>query len=253
MKQARKAETEVPRMCVVGFGRMGKRCAAVFSPGFAVEVVSRRDVRTEAERRGARQSEDADGSLREADYVFLAVPIEALDAWVSRINEATRPECVVMDCCTVREAANEKLSRLHRRHFGLPEIGGGELPVDGEADDRIREYLEGQGARLHAMPRDSADAKPVAGVAHFIGMALDLNLTDEDRARMAKGGAGQCLLRLIEHLKTNSPSTYKETQLLDPGMSARRKEVIAWLGALDRELDAGVFSFRPYPPDRWRE
>jgi prephenate dehydrogenase len=253
MTQTQKAETDNPRMCVVGFGRMGKRCAALFSKGFRVEVVSRRDIRAQAEKRGARQSEDAERSLAEADYLFLAVPIDALDAWVPKINEITKPECVVMDCCTVREAANEKLSRLRRRRFGLPEIGGRDLPVDGDADERIREYLRGQGAHLYRLPADSPDRKPVAGVAHFIGMALDLNLTDEERSRMEKSGAGQCLLRLIEHLKTNSPSTYRETQLLEPGMSDRRKEVIAWLSALDQELDRGVFKFSPHPPDRWRE
>lgn len=253
MTQIQNAGRDTPRMCVVGFGRMGKRCAAVFSKGFRVEVVSRRDIRAEAEERGASQSEDAEKSLAEADYVFLAVPIEALDAWVPKVNETTKSECVVMDCCTVRQAANEKLSRLQRRRFGLPEIGGMDLPVDGEADDRIREYLQSQGVRLYPLPADSPDRKPVAGVVHFIGMALDLNLTDEERSRMAKGGAGQCLLRLIEHLKTNSPSTYKETQLIEPGMSARRKEVIAWLRALDQELDEGIFRFSSYPPNRWRE
>lgn len=253
MTQKQNAGAEKPRMCVVGFGRMGKRCAAVFSKGFSVEVVSRRDIHAEAEERGARQSEDGDRSLAEADYVFLALPIDVLDTWVVKVNRMAKPQCVVMDCCTVREAANEKLSRLQRRHFGLPEIGGTDLPVDGEPDGRIRDYLQSQGARLYPLPTGSPDRKPVAGLAHFIGMALDLNLTDEERSRMSTGGAGRCLLKLIEHLKTNSPSTYRETQLLEPGMSARRKEVIAWLNALDQELDRGVFRFSPYPPDRWRE
>ena len=84
-------------------------------------------------------------------------------------------------------------------------------------------------------------------------MALDLNLTEEERDKLSRAGSGRCLLNLIEHLKTNSPSTYKETQLLDPGMSVRRKEVIEWLKNMDKELSRGEFRFKPYPPDRWRE
>lgn len=241
-----------PRMCIIGFGRMGKLCAKVFSPGFDVEVMSRRDIQTEARQRGARQSQDPAKSLGEADYVFLAVPIEALDNWIPRINQLTRPDCVVMECCTVRRAANEKLAQVERPHFGLPEIGGTEAPVDGEPDPLIRDYLHAQGCRFYPIqPEESLE--PVSGIAHFIGMALDLNLTAEERDRLTHGGAGQCLLRLIEHLKTNSPSTYKEIQLLDPRMSARRKEAIAWLQALDEELDRGEFQFEPYPPERWRE
>ena len=242
-----------PKMSVVGFGRIGKACAKVFSAGFDVEVISRRDIRAKAQARGTRQSEDSHESLRQADYVFLAVPIEALDVWVPRISELTKPDCVVMDGCTVRQAANEKLSRLQRRRFGLPEIGGSDLPVDGEPDPLIRNYLEAQGCAFYPITPEDSEQKPVSGIAHFIGMALDLNLTDEERSSLGRGGAGQSLLKLIEHLKTNSPSTYKEIQLLDPRMSARRKEVIAWLKALDAELDKGEFRFEPYPPEQWRE
>ena len=244
---------ERPRMCIVGFGRIGKICARLFSPGFDVEIISRRDIQAEALERGARQSEDAAKSLADADYVFLAVPIEALDGWIPQINRLTTPACVVMDCCTVREAANEKLSGVQRRRFGLPEIGGAESPVDGEPDPLIRDYLEAQGCLLCPIESEDPERKPVSGIAHFIGMALDLHLTAEERIGLERGGAGQCLLKLIEHLKTNSPSTYKEIQLLDAQMSARRKEVIAWLKALDEELDRGEFRFQPYPPEQWRE
>jgi len=239
-------------MCIVGFGRMGKCCARYFSSGFDIEVISQRNIQAEAQERGAGQSKDPRRSLAQADYVFLAVPIEALDSWIARINEFTSPDCIVMDCCTVRQAANEKLSRLQRPHFGLPEIGTTELPVDGEPDPLVREFMEAQGCRLYRIePEESG--KPVSGIAHFIGMALDLNLTADERKELTGGKAGQFLLGLIEHLKTNSPSTYKETQLLDPRMSARRKEVIAWLDNLDEELDGGKFRFQPHPSDQWRE
>lgn len=247
------SENAKAKMCIMGFGRMGKRAAKLFSGGFNVEVISQRDIRTEARERGAEQSKDVTKSLSETNYIFLAVPIEALDIWVPKINELSKQDCVIMDCCTVRHAANEKLSKIQRRKFGLPELGSQELPVDGEADERISDYLEQCGCHLFPINKGEANKKPVVGLAHFIGMALDLNLTKDDRSRMAKSGAGRNLLQLIEHLKSNSPSTYKETQLLNPGMSDYRKELISWLKKFDEELDRGVFRFDPYPREKWRE
>lgn len=241
------------RMCVIGFGRMGKRCAKLFSDGFLVDILSRRDIRAEAQERGVEQSADERKSLSEADFVLLAVPIEALDIWIPKINAFSRPECVVIDCCTVRQAANEKLSQVQRRRFGMPEVGGTCVPVDGEPDERISEYLLKRGCQVFPMKTEKAHGKPVVGLAHFIGMVLDLNLTEAERSAMSGSPACRYLLQLIEHLKSNSPSTYKETQLLDPCMSERRKELIDWLKAFDADLDKGIFRFEPYPRDRWRE
>ena len=240
------------RMCVIGFGRMGKRCAKLFSDGFEVEVISRRDIRTEARERGAEQSVDVTKSLSEADFIFLAVPIEALDAWIPKINDLAKPHSVVMDCCTVRRAANEKLSRIQRRRFGIPALGT-QVRVDGEPDERIQEYLEQRGCRLSAIDNETPQERPVAGIAHFIGMALDLNLTEDERSAMTGSPACRYLLQSVGHLKSNSPSTYKETELLDIRTSGRRKEVIAWSKECDEELDRGVFRFQPYPRRKWRE
>ena len=245
--------TTKSKMCIIGFGRMGKRCAKLFSDGFQVEVISGRDIRSEAWERGAEQSNNSTKSLSEADFIFLAVPIEALDLWTPRIDKFSKPDCVVIDCCTVRHAANEKLCDVQRKRFGLPELGAPELPVDGEPDKRISDYLEQRGCRLYPINVGDTGRKPVAGLAHFIGMTLDLNLTADERSRMEKSGACRYLLQLIEHLKSNSPATYKETQLLNPSMSDRRKEFIAWLKQLDEELDRGIFEFKSHPPDKWRE
>ena len=241
------------RMCVIGFGRMGKRCAKLFSGGFTVDVISQRDIRSEAQDRGAEQSADETESLCEADFVFLAVPIDALDVWIPKVNEFAKPECVVMDCCTVRYAANQKLAQLKRRHFGMLTFGGKRVPVDGEPDERICQYLRERGSDMSRMKAKKPNGKPVVGLVHFVGMALDLNLTEGYRSAMSGSPACRYVLQLIEHLKSNSPSTYKETQLLAPDMSQGRKELIGWLKELDAELDKGIFRFEPYPREKWRE
>ena len=241
------------RMSIVGFGRMGKQAAKLFAEGFDVEVISSRDVRAECAARGATQSDSPDESLAQADFIFLAVPIDVLDLWIPRVNASSRQDCVVVDCCTVRPAAEEKLRRINRRHFGMPELHAPTLVVDGEPHDRISGYLQRKGIGLRPVSPEELKGRPVIGLAHFIGMALDLNLTEQDRAALAGSKAGRYLLQLIEHLKSNSASTYRETQLMDPRMPDGRRELMDWLKEFDEELNRGVFGFQAHLRDKWRE
>ena len=89
-------------------------------------------------------------------------------------------------------------------------------------------------------------------MAHFIGMALELYLPKEERDRLSSG-AGRFLQQLIEHLKTNSPSTYRETQLLHPFMADARKEVIKAHVQFDEAPNRGEFNFQVSPRDQWRD
>jgi len=199
------------RMCIIGFGRMGKRCLRLFRDGFDIEVISRRDIENELREMGASQSRDAKESLSAADAVFLAVPVEAINLWVEQINQYAREDCLIIDCCTARLAAEKELSKIRRKRFGLPELGVGVTPVLGKPDELISEYLDGKGVRLQpASPEDYDRESTAAGIAHFIGMALDLHLGERERAELENSPAGFYLLQLIEHLKSNSPSTYKE-------------------------------------------
>jgi len=244
--------SEKPRLSIIGFGRMGKRAARLFSDGFFIDVISQRDIRPDANQAGATQSENTEKSIKHADFIFLAVPYAALDVWIPKLNELTSPECVIMDCCSARGAANETLRQLARAHFGIPDIENDSVTCDGELDPRIAGYLQAKRIAVHLM-EPSSQLRPTAGIAHFIGMALDLNLSATAREDLAQSGAGRCLLDLIRHLKTNSPSTYKETQLLEPDMSAIRKEIIGWFKHVDEDLDDGVFTFKPLPPETWRD
>jgi prephenate dehydrogenase len=239
------------RMAIIGFGRMGKQAARLFAEGFHVQVISSRDVRAECAARRARQSDSPDESLAQADFIFLAVPIDVLDLWIPRINETSRQDCVVIDCCTVRRAAEERLCKVNRRRFGMPELHGSPLPVEGGPDQRISRYLQRTGIGLRPVAPEEDKGTPVIGMAHFIGMALDLNLTEQDRSALARSKAGSYILQLIEHLKSNSPSTYREIQLMDPRMPDGRKELIDWLKGFDEELNRGVFRFEAYPRERW--
>ena len=136
------------KMCIIGFGRMRKRAAQLFSRGFDVAVLSARNVEEEARTAGATSADDPGRAISEADFLFLAVPVEVIRLWVDQINEFSREHCVVMDCCTARIAAESELSLVRRQRFGLPELHEGEIPVIGEPDKRISGYLNQQGYTL---------------------------------------------------------------------------------------------------------
>ncbi|HUV44923.1 MAG TPA: hypothetical protein VMW13_08855 [Dehalococcoidales bacterium] len=85
-----------------------------------------------------------------------------------------------------------------------------------------------------------------------LGIALELALEPAQRILLGESRAGSFLLQLIEHLKCNSPVTYRETQLLNPFMAEARKNLIEELRDADRELNNGIFRFEPHPHDSWR-
>ncbi len=245
---------EKKSLCVIGWGRMGRNAARLFWPGFQVTVISRRDVRQEVEATDAVLAERRDRALKEANYVFLAIPVDIIPKWTERINRYTPSDCVIIDCCTARVAAEKALKEIKRERFGLPELSQGTIPVIGKPDEKIADYLKIWGCNLQPMNAEEYDRDTTsAGIAHFIGMALDLYLNDSQRTQLRKARSGSFLLQLIEHLKSNSPTTYRETQTLNPFMSKARKELVKALEKTRGDLDEGTFRFKPYPREMWRE
>ena len=188
-------------MCVIGWGRMGRNIARLFWPGFQVTVISARDVRQEVEAAGAIFADNEDRAIKAADFVFLAVPVDIIPKWTGKINKFTQSGCVIIDCCTARVAAEEALKEIKRERFGIPELRSGTVPVIGNSHKRIAEYLKSWGCYLQPMTAEEYDrANTSAGLAHFLGMVLDLYLDDSQRSRLKGAKSGSFLLQLIEHL-----------------------------------------------------
>lgn len=242
------------KICVIGWGVMGRYAVRIFSPGYRMTVISARNVRQEVEAEDAILAVNQDRALKEADFVFLAVPVDIITQWTERINKFTLPNCVVIDCCTARVAAEKELKEIKRKRFGIPELIQGTVPVIGDPDERIAKYLKMWGCNFQPMTAKEYDrSNTSAGTAHFLGIALDLSLDQEERSYLARTKTGWLLMQLIENMKTNSPTTYRETQILNPNMSRVRKKLINMLRKTDEELDKGIFRFEAYPREKWRK
>ena len=74
-------------------------------------------------------------------------------------------------------------------------------------------------------------------------MVFDSYLTEDDKIELSEGTVGPLLLKIIDHMRINSLSTYQETQLVNPFMSERRKEFIKALIEYDLLLDSKEFPF----------
>lgn len=186
-----------PRLMIIGFGRMGRRFAEVFSEGLDVAVSSTREVSDKVRRIGAVYVDDFDRSVSAADYIFIAVPLRALDSVIERVNCHVRPDTWAFDMCSARVAAAGKMSALKFRWFGLH--GGG---VFGDAPTEILDYLAERGYQFRPMTPEEHDARNgLIAMVHFIGMAMDSILSEDERRTLATSPAAMNLLKLIDHLK----------------------------------------------------
>ncbi len=111
------------RMLVIGFGRIGQRFAEIFCEHFDVHISSTRNVAGDIEAIGAKPVNDFEETVSFAQYIFIAVPIHALDEVISKVNEHVNPRTWAFDMCSARIVAQEKMSALKCRWFGLHASG----------------------------------------------------------------------------------------------------------------------------------
>lgn len=229
-----------PKMTIIGFGRMGRRFAEVFSEGFDIGISSSREIGEEANELGAYQIDNFEKAIASSNYIFLAVPIHALDSVIEKINHHINPETWAFDMCSARVVAGKKMSSIKCRWFGI-HAGF----VIGEAPDEILEYLSGKGYNLPQITAEQHDERnSIVAMVHFIGMATDNLLSKNERQYLnKKSPASKNLLKLIDHLKANSPDTYWESQTQNQFTKHQRHRLLKAFREYSDKLDQGYFPF----------
>ena len=226
-------------MLVIGFGRMGRKFAKVFSERFDVYVASSRNVSDAVAEIGCQQADSYSQAVAAAEYLFIAVPIHALDEVIEQVNSYVRSGAIAFDMCSARVIAGQKMDKLSCSWFGLHAEG-----VFGDADPTIIEFLAEKGYRYRPMSADEHDRRnSINAVAHFIGMTLDEFLSEKDKETF--GPAGANLVKLIDHLRSNAPVTYWESQICNPYTSDQRNRLVSALEEYSERLSRGDFPFSP--------
>ncbi len=229
------------KLMVVGYGRMGRKFAKVFTRGFDVHVYSLRDVGDDIAKSGCTPVTDFDSCAASSDYVFLAVPVFALEGYVQRLNRCIGRDACVFDMCSARISAEYKMRNLKCRWFGV-HAGG----CFGDPDPRILEFIAGRGVRFQRMSAEEHDRRnSLIAMAHFLGMALDDMMNEEDREAFEASPAARNLLALVDHLKDNAPATYWESQMCNPFTGSSRHRLIDFMIDCSDRLDRGEFPFAP--------
>jgi prephenate dehydrogenase len=233
-----------PIMTIVGFGPMGKRFARLFSSDLDVRVISSRDVKEEVAEFGATVAHDRDSALASSDYIFLAVPLEALPELIAEVNVSSKDNAVIMDCCSARVPAERFLSSLDRRHFGMHDVKSGEVCITGDINHEMRALFDRYGMKAIQMsPEEHDRLNAVVGLGHFVGLSLGSFLGEQDKEILAGVGSGEKVMALVSHLAGNSPTTWRETQIDNQFTKERRAELINALTRYHDSLSEGEYPF----------
>jgi prephenate dehydrogenase len=236
------------RIAIIGgAGRMGQWLAS-FLKGEGYEVVlADRDAeraREAAGRLGVTCTERNTEAILGADYVLLAVPIEAFEEAVADVGPHIRPGQAVIDITSVKAVP---VALMHRRVQAGVVLGAHPLFGPGAANitnknfvltptaeseaalaEKIKRYLEAKGARVSLMTPAGHDEMMslVLGLSHFIALAVADTLLDSGELR-PMGAAGsstyKVLLTLVESVLSEDPELYASIQMNLPGVTRFEK------------------------------
>lgn len=119
------------------------------------------------------------------------------------------------------------------------------MAICGQSDPNIERVLQKQGIAAVRMSSEEHDRQnAIVGMAQFIGLALGRKLSDEDRTILQATKSGQLLLSLVDHIASNVPTTYGETQLDNEFTTKQRARLIEMLQNYDQALVLGEFPAR---------
>jgi prephenate dehydrogenase len=227
---------------------MGKKFARLFSSEMEVRVSSSRDVAAEAAAIGAAVVSDRAAALASSDYIFLAVPLNALPGLIEEANAVSKTSVVVIDCCSARVPAEQAFSRLNRRHFGIHNVAKGEYCITGGINEEMIRFFRLHGIGIRCMAGDEHDrTNAVIGLAHFIGLSLGQFLGKDERDILSGMGSGAKAVALADHFAGTSSTTWRETQIDNPFTSRRRNEFIEALVQYHKALCNGEYPFQQSP------
>jgi len=249
------------RIAIIGAGRMGRWFARFFSyQGIPVTVSDiNRDVLREASEELDVSALDNVTATRHADSVLLAVPIDSFRSVIQEISPYLKPNQVVMDICSVKEAVVGIMHEYIKTGIVLgthPLFGPGAEKIEGQGlvltptnsrerklAKKVGSWLEKRGARVYSMSPRQHDRLMSLSLAfpHFVGLVACDTLIRSGKFLHVKRFAGstyKLLLTLAEAVASEDPNHYGSIQMNLPEAEAFQKLFLAsskeWLDVVEK-------------------
>ena len=216
---------------------MGRWFAGILSKdGKEVVITGRNEekLREAGRQLGVEATSRNEAAVSGADYVLLSVPVESLEAVVKELGPHLAPGQAVIDISSVKVAP---LAIMHRHLKTGPVLGAHPLFGPGargianqnfvltptsepeqELAQRIKNYLEGKGARVTLMTPGEHDEvmSVILGLSHFIAIVAGDALLGTGMLPQAAPVAGttyRVLLTLVASVLSEDPELYASLQM----------------------------------------
>lgn len=234
-------------LTIIGLGNIGEVFARELKYHFNVTTTNRSDKSKLAKALGVAYTNNISKAIENADYVILAVPIEAFSDVIGKIKAAIPSTAIVMDTCAVKELPLKMMSKLpckimgtHPQFRNIKSVKGKSIILVGSVDDYFKKILQKIGLRIKIMSAKKHDEQmAIVNLVGFIGLSLIKFLSEKERVLLKKhaGTASRNLVNLLERMEENSLSMYEDIQRANPSLTKLRKKIIKSMSEYNRSLN----------------
>lgn len=250
-KQMPKADCNIRKIGLIGFGRFGKLIVKHLSGDFEFYVYNKSDKSWEIKENNAIPA-----SLKEAcrqDIVILAVPISEIENTLKNIKKLLRKNCIVIDVCSVKEYPKKLMKNILPRNVQIlgthsmfgPDSASDSLEgrkivlckvrIQDKTYSHIKRFLESKRLNvIEATPvqHDMETAKSLV-LTHFIGRAL---IGMKAAALDMDTRAYRDLIRILDTVKNDTWQLFEDMNKYNKYSKTIREGLIKSLNKINRKL-----------------
>ncbi|MCX6005055.1 MAG: prephenate dehydrogenase, partial [Chloroflexi bacterium] len=224
------------RVAIIGgYGKLGCWLARfLLAEGHEVTITGRdqNKLTDTGKQIGAKIASNTD-AVKNSDMVVISVPISRFEEVTQEIAPHTRPEQLILDVTSIKEMPVRVMHQYIKKGTVLgthPMFGPGAGSIKGQKfvltpvndqenslAEKIRQYLEGKGAKVAVMSPVEHDhiMSIVLALSHFIALVSADTLLSLDKftdSAVAGGTTYKMLLTLAESVVSEDPDFYASLQ-----------------------------------------
>lgn len=235
---------------IIGFGQFGQFMAQHLAPFFDVTVTDRADLKSEADKIGAKWSDFETAAGKQ--IVVFAVPLKSFETVLRRAAAVLPEDALCLDVCSVkieplklmREILPETVEIVGTHPLFGPQSGREGIeglrvafcPLRTGKSGQIKQFL-GEKLKLKVLEKSpeehDREMAHVQALTHFVARALDeLHVVDSDLATVSY----EELMRAARLVSEDSWELFQTIQQGNPFAENKRKAFIEKLIELEKRV-----------------